>query len=118
MIFDAFPSNVPKSPGTDNVLVLTFKKDQQDSAGIIPFTEKDDPTKPLSFVATRVWVHYVGNEDAVDILPFDFVGTFLDFDEAATGNHSTPAEGGNKTNMFYKDRIMDQAFLYKGKCYT
>ena len=87
-----------------------------DEAGVIPFLDPSDPTKPLSFVASAVRIVGVSGSALASGFMFDFVGAWFDHDEARQGKHSLPtASNGDKSNDFYNELMKGSAFLYKGQ---
>ena len=69
-----------------------------DSHGVYYFKDKNDPTKPMIFVASMVMV-FINNIQTME-LNFDLIGTFFDFETAVDGKHSD-----NKTDNFLNIHI-------------
>ena len=78
--------------------VVDVNEQDIDSYGIYYFKDKNDPSKPMIFVASTVMVYI--NNIAPKNLNFDLVGSFFDFETAVDGKH-----GDNKTDNFLNKNI-------------
>jgi hypothetical protein len=65
---------------------LTIQPSQLDTAGVFRFMKPDAPTQPMGFVASQIWIE---KKSGPNLLNFDFVGTFYNFNTAVDGKHST-----------------------------
>ena len=75
----------PSKPLEDSVWDFTVKPSDLDNAGVFLFKDTDDPTLPLGFVASSIWINKIAGPN---LLNFDFVGTFYDYATAFDGKHS------------------------------
>ena len=82
----------------NSAFVVNIVEEDLNSYGVYYFKDKNDPTKPMIFVASMVMV-YINNIQSMD-LNFDLIGTFFDFETAVDGKHSD-----NKTDNFLNKNI-------------
>lgn len=65
---------------------VEIKPEDLDDVGCYFFKDPDDPEKPLAFVAHVVQVRN-WSAGSTNVLNFDFIGTYYDFDSAVDGRH-------------------------------
>ena len=74
----------PSKPFEDSTWDFTIQPSDLDANGVYTFQDPDDSSKPMGFVASQIHVEKAAGPD---LLNFDFVGTFYDFDTAVDGKH-------------------------------
>ena len=91
--FGQNPNELEQTP-----FIVDVTEQDIDSHGVYYFKDKNDPSKPMIFVASVVMV-YINNIASIK-LNFDLVGSFFDFETAVDGKH-----GDNKTDNFLNKNI-------------
>ena len=75
----------PSKVNSDSTsLDLKIKSSDLDESGIFFFKDPDDQTKTLEFACMKIELHSFSGPD---ILNFDFIGTYYDFEVAVDGLH-------------------------------
>ena len=76
--------------GSEHQIVI--QKTDLDESGIYFFKDPDDPTQPMEFAMTAIklsnWMAPTwNNNNGIDRINFDFVGTYYSYDTAVDGKH-------------------------------
>ena len=81
-IYTASDKRKPHEDG-DGHMAVTIQAADLDDNGLYFFPDPSSSSKKLTFIASKIFIKL-----NADFINFDFIGTFFDFQTAATGQHS------------------------------